>query len=366
MKTKLFLALALVVTMCASCNNEDKTSTIDVSNILASYQKDSLASELTSDSCLFDKLDYPWRISVPDKVKKVGQFDDTESMYNAYAMLHSIWSEQEVWARHIFTDEEIDDINLYLDSIKSMEYDFHDEKINQETKLYHDNIIKFMINHTLVTKGQLKEDDPKYASIPNPVDSYSRLDSILAHQYFIGKTDSTTLMSLDEKIDSMIDCYSDYQQKVEKAEDSKKVEVFIQALQNAKSFDEQCAIALACCKKNKSMCGPWTIEVLRQLMESGHYSPLLYRVWIVWRSFSQVEYYGLSRDSIIPNLLYDNMRSKVYIAMLNYLSTHKDDSMCIASIAYILSHNDLIRNGSFMAGNDAAIDIMTYCPDYYE
>ncbi len=369
MKRALLPTLLLAMSMCMSCSKTETTLPVDFSDLLTNCNNTEAEMSLVPDDSVISATEYEWKISLPENLKTVGNFEDAESMYNTYALMHNVWANVEIWARQILTGNEIDNIEDYVAPIKEKEFSFDSELFDQEAKKFRDNVVVFITN-CKVTDDGITFDDPKYSNLPTPEDSYIYLDSILAHRCILSNVDTLLLYNFEERIDTIIAKYKSIQQKVENASDDKKTEIFLSEMQNAKSFDDQCGIVLACCLKNKSFCGEWTVEVLKRLMDSGQYSPLLDRVWIVWRAFSQTEFFGLSRDSYMPNEMYESMRAKVFMTAINHLADKKDDKKdvdtCKAMIANLLGHTCLIRNGSFVMGNDAPIQIMTYCPGFYD
>lgn len=148
-------------------------------------------------------------------------------------------------------------------------------------------------------------------------------------------------------------------QSVLQASKEGRDEVFLKAVLNAKTFDDQCAL---CMLAGRKVSYSAVLPVMRALMDAGEYSPMLYYLWRGWRALAQISYYGISRDSVLADEWYNEYRKKVFLTCLHQLDTHPDDLTASANVIMFLDTTNTVRNGSFIMGNDAPLE----CSDIFE
>ena len=95
------------------------------------------------------------------------------------------------------------------------------------------------------------------------------------------------------------------------------------------------------------------VEILGALIESKEYSRYLFEVWENWRALAQIEYYGLSNFSVIPNAYYSSMLSLCVNTTLRHIQTHPDDDDAILRLLRMVYNEPLMRDGTF--GNTASV-----------
>lgn len=64
--------------------------------------------------------------------------------------------------------------------------------------------------------------------------------------------------------------------------------------------------------------------LLGEIIESGIYTKYLFEVWLVWRTAVQVNWMGMSSDSLIPDMYYSTLRCKCINTYLRHLQTDPD------------------------------------------
>ena len=90
--------------------------------------------------------------------------------------------------------------------------------------------------------------------------------------------------------------------------------------------------------------------LLNNTKEYGRYS--LY-VWDNYINLIQFTYFGVSRDSYIPNDYYDNLRQQILTQIFNHIASHPNDKIAIGEFfrfCWMTPH--IIRNGINPFGND--------------
>lgn len=193
----------------------------------------------------------------------------------------------------------------------------------------------------------------KFSDIIFELDSECNVDTVELAGYF-------------QEVSSVIEKYSHVQEQIASLDEEVRFGEVLKHVSEAQTFEEQCGIVLACSSHNETFADVWSLKLMRQLLESGRYSLLLDRMWIIWRTLSQTTLCGTSRDSIIPNYSYEKMRKKVFATLIGQMSKEPSDKMIRVQALVLCSYSHLIRNGSFIYGNDAALYMHYYCPDFYK
>ena len=145
--------------------------------------------------------------------------------------------------------------------------------------------------------------------------------------------------------------------KIAHLDDKKRLHEFLKMLQNCDTFDQQCSLFLNWNQNNESLGNEWSIAIAERLMLSGQYSPALEQIWLGWRAMVQMAYYGLSRDSEIPNLSYNLLRAKCLDTTLKWWSEHPSDNKAKASAQMLMCYQPLLRYGTSPYGNDAIVEL---------
>ena len=100
--------------------------------------------------------------------------------------------------------------------------------------------------------------------------------------------------------------------------------------------------------------------------KSGYPLPSIFEQWIIWRCLFQICYGGMSRDSNIPNSIYNEMRKKCYLTCLKRIEKHPDDVFAMNCAASIGGRVNINRFGQNMFGNEAAVEMYTYLSGRYD
>ena len=151
------------------------------------------------------------------------------------------------------------------------------------------------------------------------------------------------------------------------AEENDRLKVMLNELNACENFDEQCSLW---CNWTNSLNSVdenvWILAVGKKLMDSGHYSPLINKIWFIFRALCQSEYFGMSRTSVIPSDYYNTYRQKCYKACLKRIEQHPDDKVAMACALSIAGRANVIRFGENYFGNDAMIEAVMLMPGRYE
>jgi hypothetical protein len=93
------------------------------------------------------------------------------------------------------------------------------------------------------------------------------------------------------------------------------------------------------------------LALLSDIIDNQEYSPILDEAFYKWRIQTQVQNYGLSNMSLIPNLQYNLKRWQVINTIKQYLRTNPTDVWANAQIDLLLDLPNINRGGAF--GNDS-------------
>lgn len=115
-----------------------------------------------------------------------------------------------------------------------------------------------------------------------------------------------------------------------------KVKYMLHALNDCKTFDEQCFLLLNWFDRGgyelsrmDNFETRWVLAVADTLLCAGKYNPFLSVVWDTWRCLHALHYYGYSRQSDRPNNFYNERRKCCYLACLRRIEKHPNDRFAI-------------------------------------
>lgn len=98
------------------------------------------------------------------------------------------------------------------------------------------------------------------------------------------------------------------------------------------------------------------IPILDELMTSHTYTIYLPEVWRIWRCAVQYQY-GQSKDSEIPNNLYNAKRQECLTTLLEHILAYPEDCIAVNLFKYIAFLPDVFREGTYPYGNQIALEM---------
>lgn len=294
--------------------------------------------------CLSD-----WQIQLPECESSDNEFlSKAQDYYNLYQFFWNILADYEIWERsefHGFGYCLVDSVKI-INAIASMEIDGMPEcKARSMAQSFRDNTVKGIQQLDFDEISQAR--DGYYVFLN---DLFCQSDSASeATQDLISALcpDSLEICSLQQEMQG------------------KGVADWIQKIMDAKDFDEQCKLTL-CMASHSSTFSLWTLEVMQQLMSSGLYSERLVRVWHTWRCLAQMEFSGMSRDSIIPNYTFSRYLKQIYRTTVLHILDHPNDDHAVLLAKSMPSTCHMVRNGDCLSGNDALLWMMVILPDFHK
>lgn len=100
-------------------------------------------------------------------------------------------------------------------------------------------------------------------------------------------------------------------------------------------------------KLNEEIAGGDSIEILSNFLNSGQYSPRLYKIFEQWRTLEQFSSHGASNWSVIPNEKYIKKRWMVVRNIEKYLENNPDNSWAKWQIALLMDLPIIQRGDPF-------------------
>ncbi len=100
-----------------------------------------------------------------------------------------------------------------------------------------------------------------------------------------------------------------------------------------------------------------------QMMEQK-YSLYLNELWATWRVLYQ-DSMGSSKDSEIPNRLYNAYRNLCACTILSYLKENDQDIHATNVFLVLACKENILREGQYRYGNQAAVEKYYLFPEIY-
>lgn len=377
MKAKQLLILIFSTIAVLSCGKDgnpdlfDNSPTVDLNEILQAYDWYQHSEDEDKETLLLQKIasgmpnndefwlfdDTSFVIHVPEYANSKQPFlANAEDFYNSCAYAWNIWSNQEIWYRGHTADllREDEDVKT---SIRSISTEFiRDKDVRKAANQARDSLLMVMDTNP-------KEWDEDF----DPMDIIINFANVIenkaykfydAEEAFVDSLDSINSMAVGMARHKFMH-YLD-------ADEEHQLATMLGELATCRNFDEQCSLwcLWANCKES-TLEDEWLVAVGRRLMDSGYYNPLLNRIWITWRVLCQTMYFGMSRDSAIPNHYYNAYRRKCYLTCLKRIERHPDDVFAMNCAAAIGVRVNLNRFGQNYFGNEAMIEEAMMMPNRY-
>ena len=132
---------------------------------------------------------------------------------------------------------------------------------------------------------------------------------------------------------------------------------------NAKDFDARCIYAIELGHAYEADIDSWgtddyqnpAVPIMESLMKERKYSLYLNELWQKWRVLYQNSK-GASKDSEIPNIIYNEFRNICACTVLAYIEKHPDDIKAINEFLVIACKENILREGEFSYGNQNAVE----------
>ena len=374
MRRKFHLFTLLLFTALLGCkSNEfqsdsfDYSRSVDLSHILQAYDWQQKYEGDDESTILWSKIvpglpehefylfeDTSFVLRVPEYANSKQPFlANAEDFYNSCAFSWNIYSNFEVWYRGNTRDplRTNDDVKQATKNISVSI--IHDAEVRKSAQNFKDSILLLMAT----SPDNWKED----VDAMDLVISFGDVIESKAYKFY--DDEDEFVMSLDSVANAADSLAMDRFQHYMEANKDDQLKVILGELAACGSFDEQCSLwrNWANCKKSVIE-DEWLVGVGMTLMKSGNYSPILHRIWVTWRALCQSFFFGMSRDSAMPNHFYNEFRKMCYITCLKRIEKHPDDVYAMNCAAALGGRTNLNRFGQNYFGNEAMIEETTMLP----
>lgn len=360
-----------IVVLLTSCSGvEQQTDAVfshekpvDLSDVLALYEKslkqdeDSDVSPESVEDC-YEGMGYEL-FNDTSFVLKVPQYADSEhpflkgaeDLYNSCALAFNLMSNIELVERDLVFAGKVEE------SFKKIGVNFlNDGELKERAQVYEDSLFIVMQK----PNEECGEDD----NYMTPLTRF--MNDIESHAYRFYAHEDTFVETLDSVSTVMKKMTEKQFTTYKTAREGIRVRIMLKQLCKCKNFDEQCSLWLNWADSQESLTeDEWVLMVAERLMQSGKYNPLLGEIWIDWRCLLQSGYFGASRDSEIPNQIYNKMRKTCYLTCLKRIEIWPNDMMAMNSAAVLAGRVNILRVGRFMFGNDAVVELYENMPNRY-
>lgn len=281
---------------------------------------------------------------------------NAEEFYNSCSYAWNIYSNFELWYRGHTADLLIDDDDV-KQSIQGISIDFiHDKDIHRAAQNFKDSVLLLIAK----TPEQWEE----HVDVMDCVISYGDVIESKAYKFY--DDEEAFVASLDSVVDIAEGMGMDKFQRYLDADEDDQLRVILGELATCRTFDEQCSLWRNWANCDKSTIeDEWLAGVGMALMKSGNYSPILNRIWVTWRALCQTVFFGMSRDSSIPNHFYNEFRKMCYVTCLRHIANNPDDVYAMNCAAAIGGRTNMNRFGQNYFGNEAMIEKAMMMPKRY-
>lgn len=265
--------------------------------------------------------------------------------YNAAVVMNSIITDFDLQLRF---EDEYDNV---VDAIKSMDINqVKDPETLSKLKDYKEEMLYLLsVNPNDVDQN-----------VHNPWKANAELYKYLAKRYHI---DTFGKLDEDEQWEKYMNCLSvpEWKELIKRRGEVNRVKELMKKYLNAKDFDARCVYAIELSHAYEADEESWesyfnpAIPIMESLMNEGKYSLYLRELWKKWRVLYQ-DATGASKDSEIPNGLYNMYRNKCACTFLSHIEKHPEDIMAINEFLNIAYIGNILREGEFSLGNQYIIE----------
>ena len=275
--------------------------------------------------------------------------------YNAAVVSNSIITDFDLQMRGYMVDD-------VVEAIKSIEITkVKDQEVRGKLKAYKDEMLYLLS----------VDPDKVNQEVHNPWKAQDDLYTYLSKKFHV-----STFGTLDEdkywKEYNNCSSVPEWEQLRGKRGAPNMVKELLQKYKSAKDFDACCIYAIELGHAYEADMDAWkgdeyqnpAIPIMETLMKEKKYSLYLNELWQKWRVLYQ-DSKGASKDSEIPNWLYNDYRNMCCSTVLAYIEKHPQDIKAINEFLVMACKNNILREGEFDYGNQNAIEKYYLFPEKY-
>lgn len=289
-----------------------------------------------------------WWVSLPKvEGEPKGFAAVAENLYNTFMASYSISADYEIWYRAAVGGSTLVDSVAVLEGLGKMDFTcIQDDTLREQITRSRDDLV------WCISVGMDGWTDDR-----NPSLCAGRLDKYLSDTYFEKEESGCYLGEELWQVYDLQETDTILQQQF--SENWKGVEPWLQSMIQEQDLDRCCQLAIAGIREMGSAESVWCINVTTALLNSGLYSPYLFIIWRMWRADCQQLFGGMSRDSFIYNHFYNQYRNKAFTTVMRHIHQHPEDKLAVGTAQAFMLMQNTIRNGSFLFGNDNALERMS-------
>ncbi len=206
----------------------------------------------------------------------------------------------------------------------------------------------------------------------HPWKARGELFDYLAKKYNLntfGKIDRDTYLSEYEKVPSV----PEWNELKHKHGQKGQVKTLLEKYNGTKDFDAKCIYAIELAHAYEADKDAWpssedgnpAISCMQSLMKEKKYSLYLFELWVKWRVLYQ-DTKGASKDSEIPNRIYNNYRNICCCTILSYIKDNPRDIKAINEFLVLASTANIFRHGEWDYGNQYMMDKINLFPEFFD
>ena len=278
--------------------------------------------------------------------------NDMIDVANGYAILRAAYCDAELWFR--FGGVVNDTIRLLRTSV------IRDNGIRAAAEQYVKTLVDILPRDTALWN---QSDSILWDKVWDAYRAFAdKLSSrfALSHYGTITEKDVERYMDIEQFIPNYDSIYNLRKDQSESNERYLK----LMAEQNP-NFDKQCLYTVEYAHQRRYEEPHAAIPMLEALMASGKFSRYLHEVWRTWRVLRQLAE-SPSRDGMILNLEYNQMRFRCLDTILKQIIRNPKDINAINDFCFLATYDNITRYSEFMFGNSAPLEHMMLFPEILE
>ena len=345
MNNIIYTWIAIFTIVCSSCN--PTTKNISTKEVTGSIVVD----------CISDSTEYEFEVSTISNIDLwiTGEPSDVQSeqiirlmdAYNSSVVVNSIMTDFDLQMR--FGDE-------YENVVKTIEsFDFC--KVQDSETL--SKLIAFKNEILYLLTVELDSID---TDIHNPWKAESEIRSFLASKYHM-RTFGTLTEDMYSEIYDNCSSVPEWSNLIKRRGEKNLVAELKHKYSNTTNFDARCIYAIELAHAYEADIDSWAdddfcnpaVPIMESLMKEGNFSLYLYELWLKWRVLYQSSV-GSSKDSEIPNRIYNEYRRMCLCSILSHIKNNKEDIMAINEFLVMAYKVNILREGDYDYGNQYAVE----------
>lgn len=290
------------------------------------------------------------------KLPNIPVVRDMVDLANCYAIMHAAYCDAELGFRMgIITHDEIK--QLKTDIIK-------DPEARKATKEY----VEYMTNTLPRNSEQWDEEDTILWKKVNG--AYMKLVEKFSERFALKHYGKITQEDVNEYLDAeqFIPDFYESISSLREEQSEKSENLLLQKIKQARNFDQKCLYTIEYAHQRRyeddeeGSKRPSSESMMEELMMSRQYSRFLQTVWLTWRCRKQLKV-SPSRDGVILNLEYNDMRYRCLNTILQRIIDNPKDIKAVNGFCYLATYDNIVRYGYAMFGNSVWDDYMMLFPE---